>query len=1036
MADIPPVFPVSAKNKKGPVRYVDPIAIVDEFNTRMIRQVKKGKQPAVDVESAEGAKLAADHRLGVPMRPRALRGANIEYTLRDTKMTNFGGTRLTFTLSADSDRIEATEPLARAMVESRPPGVGNSYAIIRFVEWIDDGDDFRQSFKSFPITADSTIASISKLLRKVSVDGTTGRYSDAPIGSLDIDIGWFQTLTIAAPVGRGLSKKAKNNLTLSVSLLGTAKVYDTPSADDNCLFACLRATAGGKFKGVQVRGMRRRSGVPDGGVSIDSLQDVASNLGIEFSVYYGCTREIIPEDDLSKHGLDRYTCSVFVRKEVWSSRGADDESPCLCLEDEHYTIFSELKELKPGKDYCKKTGVSLIGRGPLSEPEIFRELICQGRYHGVAHQGPQKRLTGYTFWDIETVHDQTGECYLKAYSVAYVVTTLAGVTTQQDVLIGRDCMSRFIDMLESIPPTTLVSYNGSRFDHLALLSEALIRPSTGVQRLFMTRGIGGGVLGMTLAGGHTVFDLCRFTPGLSLASLGNAFKTEHQKIPGFSHMVPQSAFNEGGEEGLIKWCADNAVKLEEYNLGDCLALQDAFFIMKKTVSDACGLDITKFMTIAGLSLELHKQSIKNTSGTTYALKTPVPKNEEDDKFIRSSIVAGRTQAFEGSMTWDGPISFFDVVSMYPAMMLQREFPNGPYTHTIEYVEGKMGIYSVTVVSQPTPAVIAKRGDESLDWTPECPFETTATSVDINRLRAEGGVCAVHMGIYWDKAAVGAFPSLEMWKAVKQKEDLKPKAERNGALRAVAKISLNALSGKVIQRVFAEDSTLVRCRDDYARFQRDHHDISIELGNSDWFMISGTKNVGWSPRAASPAYLGCFIYSYAREHLYAIAGHYNAIYTDTDSAALRKVDAERALKECPGLFVPEGAAKSFGEWEVELETGDAGFSAFIRPKLYIVIDSNIPRSSWKIRAAGVRQSDIPITEEQAARFRNSTPVELFNHIRDATTSFGAMTFEEYKAMYTDLNAGRPRSFLTSSIRKNLKPGEISLSQHFTIKTLQL
>jgi hypothetical protein len=224
----------------------------------------------------------------------------------------------------------------------------------------------------------------------------------------------------------------------------------------------------------------------------------------------------------------------------------------------------------------------------------------------------------------------------------------------------------------------------------------------------------------------------------------------------------------------------------------------------------------------------------------------------------------------------------------------------------------------------------------------------------------------------------------------QQDELSAKgsSEYNPALRDMIKLSLNALSGKVIQKNYNTHFKLIRggkelneivdklagvdggVIDDVAvrKLLRDLK-LCIEYVTTD---VNGFDygNVVWEEggygKNSKPSHMGVFTYAYARAYMYDnVYARCKVWYSDTDSALIsvedyRALDSNIVLGSITGVDIKsykfvETHKKEFGKLEIEKIGGVWLFdrAVVISPKTY---------SLWrggkviKYRAKGVRKSD--------------------------------------------------------------------------------
>lgn len=181
------------------------------------------------------------------------------------------------------------------------------------------------------------------------------------------------------------------------------------------------------------------------------------------------------------------------------------------------------------------------------------------------------------------------------------------------------------------------------------------------------------------------------------------------------------------------------------------------------------------------------------------------------------------------------------------------------------------------------------------------------------------------------------------KKIKDGEDLKPKSEKNESLRTLAKLCLNCVSGKVIERIHYNETILVKSKADYKKIEKKFLDGVIgEFHPSAIFnKVAGILKIDKDVESAfksqnkKPFYIGILIYSYARRLMYdSILSKYKTYYQDTDSAFLPISEFNKIMEIEPDIIGP-----NFGQFEDEKPTTKLMRSVFLSPKNYFVLDEN-------------------------------------------------------------------------------------------------
>ena len=603
------------------------------------------------------------------------------------------------------------------------------------------------------------------------------------------------------------------------------------------------------------------------------------------------------------------------------------------------------------------------------EIAALNNLIAKARKPEEEITGEKKTLL--ISYDYESVYDRAGST--KPYCLSWCCLDMSADdpladlpktmpqfkqhirTEKAGLIVSSDCTSGFLewmmssDYVKGFTHVILEAFNGSRFDASFVAELAHARKKLLPKSLLV---VGGGILKGCISGGFQFHDISRFLCG-SLAYNCKAFGIERAKVGGFSHADSQAAENAGT---LKQWCRDNAATLREYSAFDVLALAElswkAYQAFRKCPGEP---DMFAHPTIASMAYKTLKTELKKRE---QALPTS-PQTIEDEQLMRGAMYAGRTQMMRGRGTVRGKLYMYDIASSYPYTMLNDQYPTGEYIQTDREVVGKMGIYRCKIHSQrdglavegrPNVTVVPFRdpdGIAPLDWTHSGEMTATITSVDIEEIRATGNVVEVYEGVYWEDSTVENFrPVLSGLEAIKGNQDRfkrEKSDEYNPALREASKLFMNSLSGKVAQRMKRKVTVLSSDYDTTAKTLDSLKQSSVNLsifGKS--LLITGTKVEPFNPKNASPCFLACFIYSYARRRLRA-ALLCGAWYCDTDSALFDEEGARRFRELHPDWLTPEGQDKKFGEWEEELgQDGTKEFECYmVQPKNYAIFGGGGP-----------------------------------------------------------------------------------------------
>ena len=410
----------------------------------------------------------------------------------------------------------------------------------------------------------------------------------------------------------------------------------------------------------------------------------------------------------------------------------------------------------------------------------------------------------------------------------------------------------------------------------------------------------------------------------------------------------------------------------------------------------------------------------------------------------------------------------DVKSLYPFAMLNNVYPCGDIITDIDYFEcnrrGLIGFYLCKFDQlNLNKNILPRRINGLLDWNYKNTQIVFLNSIDIGELIDNGcNVKIINNGekylnerneikqnndnYCFSKTVDGKilFRCMELAKKIKEEQDIYKETKDpeeakkyNPALRQMAKLILNALSGKVIQNKINTKIHLLEEHRNYEEQERQQAEgkiISSRLVHKlseEKALIEYTYNDATAlDNSNMPIYLGILIYAYARKHMYNnVIRDYNIIYQDTDSAFLHKKDYELFIKNSGHMIGAE-----FGKFELEIkknkETGlNYKMSNFVAlaAKNYFIQDSekDIIKKGFK----GINiDRDIFIDKEQYKEMTQVDPTQ--------TTTKNELKIIKNNDWFEKYNKSMSSSSLKKSININKFLDDIINDGHAYILTSSL
>lgn len=479
--------------------------------------------------------------------------------------------------------------------------------------------------------------------------------------------------------------------------------------------------------------------------------------------------------------------------------------------------------------------------------------------------------------------------------------------------------------------------------------------------------------------------------------------------------------------------------------------------------------LVQFRVQEAASLQEHEQELpKDTRGRVLPVNTIfLPATEEEYNFIQRGIYGGRThpvkrcfvspdihqRSFEDIYEYliDG-----DVRSLYPTAMMYP-YPVGKpiwvdkdqHPDLLERYQGlvrEMNAYYASLlvseaerefkvlISLPLsmwevhvrpnktmiiPALPRKHpvsGQTVWDVVDSMgPHTQVYTSVDIEMGCRYGYEIELVRGLVWQEKEKVFANYINKVFAEKNEEDLKLKNRDptyNPARRNISKLRMNALYGKMLQRVQGVNVEIFDVQDDLSDFLEQHHQVELHEVKENWVIASGQRKEK-EKLMTKPSQLGAFVLAYSRlvmndyfdksdsyrrricslsteeplteEQLDQIrqSMRQSIYYTDTDSMFLQRT---LHWEDIQSDFVD-----GLGKLDDELKGGKIVEAYFLAPKLYgmtYVTPDN--QRHTKLRAKGIPSSLLSMNHFREMFFAHQPIEYTFDSMRRTllrTTSTG-------------------------------------------------
>jgi hypothetical protein len=238
----------------------------------------------------------------------------------------------------------------------------------------------------------------------------------------------------------------------------------------------------------------------------------------------------------------------------------------------------------------------------------------------------------------------------------------------------------------------------------------------------------------------------------------------------------------------------------------------------------------------------------------------------------------------------------DATSLYPASMsgfklCPVEYPVGKSRWSEkpeeEFTNKRIGFYEIDFVAPKniTVPILPRKNGLGLEWS-LLDGSGVYTSVDIeNAINTGYKITFKNRCLVWDEKS-----DLVFKKYIKRYYKLKSIAELEGneVKRSIAKLMLNAMYGKTLQRAIYDTTTIINDYQELLDFWRNYDVTNVSILDDKRLLLSGTA-IEKEERITKPSQLGGFVLAYSRRIMLT---YFKAVdptlttniftYTDTDS----------------------------------------------------------------------------------------------------------------------------------------------------------
>jgi len=642
------------------------------------------------------------------------------------------------------------------------------------------------------------------------------------------------------------------------------KLISPKSSNDNCLFMCFihyLKKSGNSFNLQKIRQELNLIGK----ISYSDVSIVAN--------YFNCDFVLLNE-----------------KQEIISYRNIENKNGLhIMLMNQHYYIIEFIDYIKckqcgrklreDNSDHvCNNKRISFYSKQKCGKSEYVDMINCE-----------EKQMISndkMIFFDLETFQDTV--CHVP-YACGYSI----GDHKNVNISYGKDCMNNLIDHLMTVEEKIICAYNGSGFDFYILLN-FLKDKKVEIKNIIM---FNGSILSFKFGKEgkeNKVFDLYRFINS-SLSKACDSYKIENRKMT-FDVLKIQS------------W--DDSEKyrheVEPYLKYDVLSLSELFFKFNEQIYKKDYINITSFVTLSNMAYCLWQKTLIELVEipdidkynfiklSTYGARTYPNQKEFKSKYYDDII--NKNMNYDDLIKTKDYIFNADATSLYPASMAgfklcKVKYPIGKSRWSEnpeeEYRKNKYGIYEIDFFPPKniTVPILPRKKELGLEWS-LLDGSGVYTNIDIkNAIESGYKIVFKNKCLVWDKTGNVFKTYVNKYYKMKCKAEKKPK---NPVKRSIAKLILNAMYGKTLQKAIYNTTTIINNYQELLKFWREYDVTDISVLDENKLLLSGTA-IDKETKITKPCQLGSFVLAFSRQIM---LNYMKAIdptlktpiftYTDTDS----------------------------------------------------------------------------------------------------------------------------------------------------------
>ena len=676
----------------------------------------------------------------------------------------------------------------------------------------------------------------------------------------------------------GCSNREKTHIIFNLSHNELLRIYCPKSSDNRCFDMCLKKATHSKVNSVL---NRRQLNIPKNKKINPSSNDahlIADSLGVNsYVVYQGIVKpNRIPNDsiDLSLKKICEYgkQNGKIVRLILIAGH--------FYLIRDNYIYKRKCKNC--GKEYAR--GMPITHKCDKYNVSYYQKMICKNNVMP-SYKLRTDKCKNWVFFDLETLPCGVGQ----SHSV-YAVGWYNYATETYHHSYGRDSMQQFMDWINTHNDKTYIAYNGSKFDFY-FLQNMLIQQNT-IPQYLMTNGR---LLSLKW-NKNRVWDLYNFMPSFSLSDACDAFNTKYKKST-FDHSKMKNW-------NSVRWYKDEVLPYLELDVMSLCELTEKFV---DTCEDLYTASPTMYLTLSSYAekvwqsfndniIELPDMDKQRFIGlSVYGGRTYPCRKKYESKYLKTihnnkSNVNKLKQIYKLCKESNDYIFNGDINSQYPACMagcdlLNAHYPSGlsKWIDDIDECEkifldkNKLGIFEIEFKCPnkkilhpilPRKKIITRQNGANvftgIEWTLN-DGKGVYNTIDIQNAIKHGYVIKfTGKGLYWNTKSNKIF---DTYINLVYSQKVNATNQNNNVKRQIAKLMMNSLYGKTLQRPIASVECIAKNLHTVEQFISENiitDWVTVENNNNqvEYIILTGEK-INQYKITKKPRHLGSFVLAYSR-----------------------------------------------------------------------------------------------------------------------------------------------------------------------------